>query len=557
MKQVHVSSACLILLLCSVLVQAQQTVATNTNVAVPPLVNYGGVLTDLNGKPLSGVVGVTFLLYQDQQGGAPLWMETQNVQPDSRGHYTVMLGSTSSTGLPSDIFVAGEAHWLGVQVQGQEEQPRVLLVSAPYALKAGDAQTLGGLPASAFVLAVPPNNGKSTSRNLPTAAAAPASVSPLMTSDVTTSGGTVNVLPLFTTATNIQNSLLTQTGTTAINVGGQLNVKNTTTVTGTNSSGVLQVTNTGSSGANPAIVGTTNSSNASGVVGLASASSGTPNGVYGSSVGGNGVYGSSASGGYGVRGSSPNVGVYGRAHGGSVTGEGHGFAGVWGDTGGPANSGVYVGVVGTADENVAGYFANSSSSQITLSAQNNAKSSSSAIVLETTGPNFGGFCTIDVSGDLTCTGSKSAVVKVDQGSRRVKLYAVEAPENWFEDAGSGQLSNGTARIELDATFAQTVNTGEYHVFLTPNDNCKGLYATHKSANSFEVHELDGGKSNIAFDYRIMAKRKGYESIRLADVTDQYQDLEQQEKLRRERVEQGRTARSATVPIAAVASPVNK
>jgi hypothetical protein len=43
----------------------------------------------------------------------------------------------------------------GVQVQGQAEQPRVLLVSAPYALKAGDAGTIGGLPPSAFVLAMP------------------------------------------------------------------------------------------------------------------------------------------------------------------------------------------------------------------------------------------------------------------------------------------------------------------------------------------------------------------------------------------------------------------
>ncbi len=134
---------------------AHQTISTNTNLVVPPLVNFSGVLTDLNGKPLSGVVGVTFLLYKDPQGGSPLWMETQNVEPDRDGHYTVMLGSTSSSGLPADIFVAGEAHWLGVQAQGQDEQPRVLLVSAPYALKAGDAQTLGGLPASAFVLAEP------------------------------------------------------------------------------------------------------------------------------------------------------------------------------------------------------------------------------------------------------------------------------------------------------------------------------------------------------------------------------------------------------------------
>jgi hypothetical protein len=42
-------------------------------------------------------------------------------------------------------------------------------------------------------------------------------------SDVTTSGGTANVIPLFTDPTNIQNSILTQTGMSAVAVGGQLN----------------------------------------------------------------------------------------------------------------------------------------------------------------------------------------------------------------------------------------------------------------------------------------------------------------------------------------------
>ena len=236
MKPIHVSSAVVILLLCSVFCQAQQTVATNTNVAVPPLINFSGTLTDANGKPVTGTVAVTFSLYSEQSGGAALWMETQNVQPDLHGYYTVLLGSTSSNGLPSDIFVAGEAHWLGVQVQGEDEQPRVLLVSAPYALKAGDAQTLGGLPASAFVLAAPASGAAAAaaaSEATPeggTATAAAAAL-PLTTSDVTTTGGTVNAIPLFSTATNIQNSLLTQTGKTAINVVGKLNLPATGTAT--------------------------------------------------------------------------------------------------------------------------------------------------------------------------------------------------------------------------------------------------------------------------------------------------------------------------------------
>ncbi|HTZ95243.1 MAG TPA: tail fiber domain-containing protein [Terriglobales bacterium] len=154
-------TACLIAVCCmfptSVQLLAQSSVSgkIGTNAVVPPLVKFIGTLTDINGKPLSGMVGVSFYLYQEQQGGSPLWMETQNVRADNNGRYTVMLGSTTNYGLPSDLFVSGDARWLGVQAQGQPEQPRVWLLSVPYALKAADAQTLGGLPASAFLLAAP------------------------------------------------------------------------------------------------------------------------------------------------------------------------------------------------------------------------------------------------------------------------------------------------------------------------------------------------------------------------------------------------------------------
>ena len=46
-----------------------------------------------------------------------------------------------------------------------------------------------------------------------------------------------------------------------------------------------------------------------------------------------------------------------------------------------------------------------------------------------------------------------------------------------------------------------------------------MYVTDKTALGFEVHEQHGGHSNIAFDYRIMAKRAGHENERLEDVTD--------------------------------------
>jgi hypothetical protein len=147
--------------------------------AVPHLIKFSGVINPKTNPQIAqtkenenlksqspAVVDVTFSLYQLQEGGSALWSESQQVQLDSQGRYSVLLGATLPEGLPLDLFTSGEALWLGVQAQapGATEQPRVLLVAVPYALKAVDADTLGGKPASAYLSvdnpsATPPGAG--------------------------------------------------------------------------------------------------------------------------------------------------------------------------------------------------------------------------------------------------------------------------------------------------------------------------------------------------------------------------------------------------------------
>jgi hypothetical protein len=121
---------------------------------VPRIVKFGSQLKDSSGHPLNNTVGVIFAIYGEPTGGAPLWQETQNVQ-FSQGNYSVLLGDSTGTGVPTELFASGEPRWLGITalLPGEQEQPRVLLASVPYALKALDADTLGGLPASAFLRA--------------------------------------------------------------------------------------------------------------------------------------------------------------------------------------------------------------------------------------------------------------------------------------------------------------------------------------------------------------------------------------------------------------------
>ncbi|HEY3383345.1 MAG TPA: hypothetical protein VGK32_16355 [Vicinamibacterales bacterium] len=119
----------------------------------PRLVRFSGVVRDAQGVTHSGAATLTFAIYAEAEGGTPLWSEAQALTLDADGRYAVVLGATRPEGLPLDIFASGEARWLGVHAEGVANAPRVLLVSVPYALKAADAETVGGKPLSAFVLA--------------------------------------------------------------------------------------------------------------------------------------------------------------------------------------------------------------------------------------------------------------------------------------------------------------------------------------------------------------------------------------------------------------------
>jgi hypothetical protein len=133
-----------------------------------------------------------------------------------------------------------------------------------------------------------------------------------------------------------------------------------------------------------------------------------------------------------------------------------------------------------------------------------------------------GTCGIGSGGSLSCTGPIKSLASAGNGARTVETYGVQSPENWMEDFGTGQLEKGAAVVTIDATFAETVSeTADYHVFLTPRGDSKGLYVTNATPTSFEVRESGGGTSSLSFDYRIVAKRRGYEAMRHVDVTERY------------------------------------
>jgi hypothetical protein len=194
-------------------VAANQALTTSTAI-VPRLIRVNGTMPE-EGKKQS-TASVNFALYKEQNSSEPLWQETQNVRPDASGRYSVLLGATLSEGLPIDVFSSGEARWLGIQTEGQTEQQRVLLLSVAYALKAADADTLGGKPASAYALAgaQSPLIALSSSQDM-AASSQPLSTPPQLPTPqvncttITSDGtATVNQIAKFTTNCNLENSAI-------------------------------------------------------------------------------------------------------------------------------------------------------------------------------------------------------------------------------------------------------------------------------------------------------------------------------------------------------------
>lgn len=122
-----------------------------------------------------------------------------------------------------------------MQVQGQAEQPRVLLVSVPYAFKAHEAETLAGRSISDFVLAKDLNlTGGATSADSPSQTITPSSAgnSPANRAAAKTSAASAGPTN-FSGSTTDQIVGVTQSGTGAgINVTASGNAVVGTSTTG-------------------------------------------------------------------------------------------------------------------------------------------------------------------------------------------------------------------------------------------------------------------------------------------------------------------------------------
>ena len=466
----------------TILILLMCSAAVFVQAEIPQMISYQGKVTDSSGMPVAdGNYIMRFQIYDAITGGSPLWDSAPRMVSVSDGIFDIVLGQSpqDSIDLPFD-----QDYWLEITIGGDVQTPRSPLGSTPYAYMASGL--VPGTQVNGLVY-----------------------------------GGAIEGI---------------NTATTAVTYGlyGE-----SSSPSGNAIRGFVDATNGNAVG----VMGISMASGGSGIGGSSNSSVGYAKGVYGISYStdGTGVYACAASSSgdtYGVWAETPSnmgVGVYGLA---SAT---SGFTyGVYGKASTSSGYGVY-GIANAGMGTATGVYGRSYSEE-----GRGVYGYASA----TWGTACGVYGKCDATdgfgmyfeGGVAGSGSKSCVVRISKGP--VLMYSQESPECWFEDFGEGQLNNGRCHIDLDPEFLETVTINADNpmkVFVELNGKCEGIFVV-KGSSGFDVVELHDGVSNVPFDYRVVAKRNGFEQRRLdyckAAESDSYlypelhkNEVDEEEKIR--------------------------
>jgi hypothetical protein len=246
---------------------------------------------------------------------------------------------------------------------------------------------------------------------------------------------------------------------------------------------------------------------------------GSSSGVLGSSTVGAGVYGEATSTGTGVFATSAG----GNALYGLISGTQLGTGAIIGDDE-TSMQGVYAnaGVFGYSPSGDGVKGLTYSGTAVTALAEN-----SGGYTIDAYGDfSGGGYVDADALGNVYASGKiytagscNAGCAKTKDGDHRVLSYTPRESLPSMEDTGESRVVDGHAYVRIDPALANVIDEGaEFSVFITPEGDCRGLYVTQKSSAGFAVREMQGGRSTLAFAYRIVAKPYADSSSRLPTRT---------------------------------------
>jgi hypothetical protein len=124
---------------------------------------------------------------------------------------------------------------------------------------------------------------------------------------------------------------------------------------------------------------------------------------------------------------------------------------------------------------------------------------------------FNDYCYITVAATLYCSTSVQAGKSLEarhrtSSGRHVEAFAAQTTTQTIEDFGNARMLDGAANVMIPSDFASVIeHSSDYYVFLTPLGETRGLYVSLKTSSGFQVRENERGRTNVAFDYRIVAR----------------------------------------------------
>lgn len=467
---------------------------------IPQVISYQGKVTDSGGTPVAnGNYTMRFRIYNAASGGSLRWDSGNRTIAINDGVFNVLLGESPQPSLNLDF---DEDCWLLVTFSGTNQNPRQRLASAGYAYMASGivpgTEVSGSVNSGSFS-ALRCTNTATTGTNYG-----------LYTRNYSTSGRAVlgyasastgqNYGGHFTSGSSSGKGVLGQaTASTGTTYGGYF-VSSSSSGRGVLAQGsayggyFLSLSSTGKAlygkaaaasgynygvygetassvgravhgeatstvGYNYGVFGTTASSAGTALRGIATSETGDAYGVHGTTNSGTGagVFGVNTDQGYGVEGLSQGAGLYGTG----VRGEGDWAGAYFMDTG----SGLY------------SYVAHGSSK-------------------------------IYSSGTCNFVQNHPA-----DGDRVVVYTAPEGDEVATYTRGTARLVEGEACVSLGETFQWVTNPDiGLTAHLTPRGDCHGLYVESLRTDEMVVRELEGGTSDVVFDYLVYGLRIGFEEV---------------------------------------------
>jgi hypothetical protein len=307
-------------------------------------------------------------------------------------------------------------------------------------------------------------------------------------------------------------------------VGGVLGVNASTSQSTDNIGGVVGVNKESGYGVIALLTGA-----GSGGGGLYASGAGSNNGVEAYALGaGTGVSGSSATG-YGASFQGGPVGVYSTGTSEGVYGTSDKGDGVYAAS--TAGTALYASVT----TGYGGYFVKSGSTTTPVVAVVNDGSGAGLDVSANSGvvvhvPSLAAYTaflasgqdgkpvfSVDGAGDVSYKGTIQSMARTPNG-KNITAFVPQTTAPTLEDLGTAQLVAGVATVPFGAEFAAALSPSEpYRVFLTPDGDTKGLYVAAKTARGFVVRETQGGHGSFAFDYRVVGTANGNVGKRSAFV----------------------------------------